>query len=160
MITHSQAKSMARSLWGSQDIPKSVKMNRKGVFNFPNGHFGGMIIDAETLSFDEEQAFRHYRKPDFATRYIDPFKDTEKAFRSPYAQRINKNYPAACRSHQVPIYAFGGHEWSIPAIFAGIIDPNQSPHIALKAFLSRPNLSSHEKLEALSQYEKRFGDVS
>lgn len=88
MLTHTEARNIAESLWGTGGT-HSYKCNRRGAFYFSCAGHGGYIVDAAALS-DSERAQ--------VTRYVC----TEKYDRYSWGKRSRFMHPYRRRGARVP----------------------------------------------------------
>lgn len=69
MLSHSEARSIAESMWGTGGT-HCYKTNRRGAFYFACSGHGGFVIDAAAMTDAERNALRPYISSEAYTRYM------------------------------------------------------------------------------------------
>lgn len=118
-MNHSQARSVASSLWGTPDA--SQPTNRAQCFWFDTPSHGGFIIDGRALTEPERSAISRFLNPEIGHAIVDTPSGKTCKFRSPFSRRtLRYNYGS---QHCEEVHLFIGEEdcaWSVITHLTGI----------------------------------------
>ena len=156
MITHAQARTMAKCLWGN-DRCESVRTNRRGSFYFKCNFNRGLIVDNQALTDQEVRSLMAWTKPASASETLNALTDEVVGFEHPFTTRPraykSQNFPV--RSRIVKIWTFENPwAWCLPVIFAGIGLKGYKPQDPLTIFENVYKPSRHQMLEAIAAYNR------
>lgn len=150
MIQHSHARTMAEQRWGRGGT-HSYRTNRPGAFYFSCSGHGGFVIDARAFTEDELVQIREYLSPEIATEVVQNATGKIVRFRGPEGRR-NLKYRMHSESVGYPeiFFAEEDADWSVVAVFAGILIEGMTREGAIECFLRHHDVpeSLRSKLDA------------
>lgn len=119
MLTHSNARTIAESLWGKGGT-FSEKTNRKGAFYFHCAGHGGFVISWDALTPEEQEAVRPYVTVEYAYRYHGCTGKQRTRFLHPYRVKGARFRYRGSREAVPFIVLEEDCDWSIAMVLTGI----------------------------------------
>ena len=117
MLTHPQARAIAKSQWGA--VNASVKvLTHRGAFYFSCASHGGFVIDARTFTEEQRKRLEEFATIEIATTHRSPKDGT--VFNHPYRQRaarVASRWPV----DTIPFFLFEEDQaWCLPVHLCGL----------------------------------------
>ena len=130
LLTHSQARSMAESMWGPGGTT-AYRTNRTGAFYFSCSGHGGFVIDDRALTDDERERLTAAGFKADACWGVRAEDGRIVTVRSPYSQvarpRKVTYHPSRGETvdHAIPVWTFEEDcDWAAVCVFTGIRAPS------------------------------------